>query len=37
MEQKEALRQRRAAEELINSDKYFERMKQLVLTDKRKG
>ena len=37
MEQKEALRQRRAAEELMNSDKYFERMKQLVLTDKRKG
>jgi len=37
MEQKELLRQRRAAEELMNSDKYFERMKQLVLTDKRKG
>jgi len=37
MEQKEILRQRRAAEELMNSDKYFERMKQLVLTDKRKG
>ena len=37
MEQKEVLRQRRAAEELINSDKYFERMKQLVLTDKRVG
>jgi curved DNA-binding protein CbpA len=37
MEQRELQRQRRAAEELVNSDKYFERMKQLVLTDKRKG
>jgi curved DNA-binding protein CbpA len=37
MEQRELQRQRRAAEELMNSDKYFERMKQLVLTDKRKG
>jgi len=37
MAQKELQRQRRAAEELINSDKYFERMKQLVLTDKRTG
>jgi curved DNA-binding protein CbpA len=37
MEQRELQRQRRAAEELMNSDKYFERMKQLVLTDKRVG
>lgn len=33
MEQREALRQRRAAEELIQSDSYFERMKRLVITN----
>lgn len=32
-EQREKLRQRRAAEELIQADSYFERMKQLVITD----
>ena len=33
MAKREQLRQRRAAEELINSDSYFERMKRLVITN----
>ena len=37
MQQRESQRQRRAAEELVQSDSYFQRMKQLVLTDKRTG
>ena len=37
MKQRETQRQRRAAEELVQSDSYFQRMKQLVLTDKRIG
>lgn len=32
-EQREKLRQRRAAEELVQADSYFERMKRLVITD----
>jgi curved DNA-binding protein CbpA len=33
MEERERIRQRRAAEELIQSDSYFERMKRLVITN----
>ena len=33
MEERERIRQRRAAEELIQSDTYFERMKRLVITN----
>ncbi len=32
-EQREKQRQRRAAEELVNADSYFDRMKRLVITD----
>jgi curved DNA-binding protein CbpA len=32
-EQREKHRQRRAAEELVNADSYFDRMKRLVITD----
>jgi curved DNA-binding protein CbpA len=32
-EQREAMRQRRAAQEMVQADDYFARMKQLVLTD----
>jgi curved DNA-binding protein CbpA len=33
MEQRESTRQRRAAQEMVQADEYFKRMKQLVLTD----
>jgi hypothetical protein len=34
-QKRELQRSRRAAEELVQSDEYFQRMKQLVLTDKK--